>query len=152
VREFADLKPDQAADEIKRREKLAATRKPAAVSVPTAPLAGASNGQAATPVPVSVSGGIIQNQIDDLNRLTQDMAEYGLTREQFQAALAKRGASRIAELTETTAAGLISKMRSQLTLKLLEAHAASGDEEYEGEVPAAAGVEKSGGADAQPSP
>jgi hypothetical protein len=159
VRTFADLKPDQATEEIKRRERLLATRKPAAASVPAAPPAGAStdtgNGQAgrpATPGTAPASGGITEEQVKELDQLRQDLAEFGFTEEHFQAALAKRGAARIAELTEAAAAEFIGKLRARQTLKLMEAHAAGEDEDHgEGE-PAVAGMEKSAGAGARPSP
>jgi hypothetical protein len=78
------------------------------------------------------------------------MAEYGLTKDQFRAALAKRGAARLAELTEATAAELIIKLRSQRTLKGMERQAAADREKFERGEPVTTGPEKSGSDDAQP--
>src|SRR5262249_54332876 len=87
VRTFADLKPARAADEIRRRERRLAAKKPAAAGVPAAPPAGGGNGQAATPGPAPASGGITQEQIDQLNQLAKDLSQYGLTKLDFNNAL-----------------------------------------------------------------
>jgi hypothetical protein len=146
VREFADLKADQASDEIKRREKLVATRKPAAANVPAAPPAGAGNGlagQSATPGPVPAAGGITEEQVGQLNQLCRDMAEHGLTKADFRAILARRGASRLAELTDAAAAELITKLRFQRTVKEMEKQAAADHQRFEEGGPVATGEEKS---------
>jgi hypothetical protein len=129
VREFADLKPDQAAAEIARRQRLEPARKPAAVTVPVA-------------VPAPPPPGITDEQVHRINELTKALEAYDLTRDDFNAALAKRGAKKLADLTEAAAAALIDRLSPRLVAAELAAQIRADEKTKEMGVPVLSGVEK----------
>lgn len=152
VGELVDLKPDQADDLIKRLERTTRplTAKPSLAQPPgpaTAP-PGTTNGSHAASATSPAEGlcrvekTIRPDQADRLNDLARLLAGHGLTKQQFGNALKKRGAFKLAELSEAAAEELIQAMQSQLTLKEMAAAEAANAAKIERGEPVESGVEK----------
>jgi len=126
IREFADLRAEQAADLagwLERRPKKTV----AAVAPAPAPKQAEANGHAAAdavppppPVPAPATK-LDEAQFRDVKALFEALHEFGLTREQAQAILAKRGVRRIADLAAADAADLILKLRARLHTEQMRA-------------------------------
>lgn len=141
VADVQDLRPDQADDLIRRLERLGGAGKrpapPTTAGVPAEPPAPRPE-----PNDPAAGGGVTEAQMRRLNELAHELEQHGLTRQQFRNALAKRGAAKMAELTEAAAAELIQSMGARLTAAEMAAQMAADEEKIERGEPVESGVEK----------